>query len=130
LKRAGTWADGYICGSSAISELDAVWEKIARYARAAGRSPEAIEKGCLTFMAIDDDKPRAVEALAAYVTRYYGRLRGDVENTFVVGSGAACAERINSFFDKGLDTLIIGLANADPKQLDLFSERVLPLVNR
>jgi alkanesulfonate monooxygenase SsuD/methylene tetrahydromethanopterin reductase-like flavin-dependent oxidoreductase (luciferase family) len=36
------------------------------------------------------------------------------------------AERIEAFLSKGLDTLIIGLADPDPKQLDLFGEKVLP----
>ena len=128
LKRAGTWADGYICGSSAILEFSSVWEKVASYARAAGRNPKDIDKACLTFMAINDNKARAVETLGAYVTRYYGRLRGDVENTFMVGSPAACAERIDAFFSRGLDTLIIGLADPDPKQLDLFANQVLPRI--
>jgi probable F420-dependent oxidoreductase len=128
LKRAGTWADGFICGSSAMVEFSSVWDKVANYARAAGRNPNQIEKACLTFIAINDDKPKAIETLSAYVTRYYGRLRGDIENTFPVGSAAACADRINSFFAKGLDTLIIGLADPDPKQLDLFAEKVLPKI--
>lgn len=126
LKRAGTWADGFICGSSAIAEFSSVWDKIANYALAAGRNPDAIEKACLTFIAINDDKAKATASLAAYVSRYYGRLRGDIENTFPLGSGAACADRINSFFGKGLDTLIIGLADPDPKQLELFAQQVLP----
>jgi probable F420-dependent oxidoreductase len=128
LKRAGTWADGYICGSSAMLEFSAIWEKVAGYAKAAGRSPNDIEKACLTFMAIDEDTSKAIESLAAYVSRYYGRLRGDIENTFVVGSAAACADRITSFLGKGLDTLIIGLADPDPRQLDLFAEKVLPQI--
>jgi len=128
LKRAGTWADGFICGSSAILEFSSVWDKVASYAKAAGRNPDAIEKACLTFIAINDNHAKAVESLSAYVTRYYGRLRGDVENTFPLGSPAACADRINSFFAKGLDTLIIGLADPDPKQLDLFAEKVLPQI--
>jgi probable F420-dependent oxidoreductase len=128
LKRAGTWADGFICGSSAMVEFSSVWDKVANYARAAGRNPNQIEKACLSFIAINDDKPKAIETLSAYVTRYYGRLRGDIENTFPVGSAAACADRINSFFAKGLDTLIIGLADPDPKQLDLFAEKVLPKI--
>ena len=79
-------------------------------------------------MAINDNKAKAVETLAVYVTRYYGRVRGDLESTALVGSGAQCAERINSYFGKGLDTLIIGLADPDPRQLDLFGEKVLSLV--
>jgi probable F420-dependent oxidoreductase len=128
LKRAGTWADGFICGSSAIPDFSSTWEKVAHYARAAGRNPAEIEKAGLTFMAIHDNKGKAIETVGAYITRYYGRLRGDIENTFLVGSGAACAERIEAFFAKGLETLIIGTADPDPKQLDLFGEKVLPLL--
>lgn len=126
LKRAGTWADGYICGSSAIPEFNSTWEKIAAYARTAGRDPAKIEKAGLTFMAINDDKAKAIETARAYVARYYGRLREGMEETFLTGPGSACAERIHSFFSRGLETLIIGVADHDPKQLDLFGNTVLP----
>jgi probable F420-dependent oxidoreductase len=125
LKRAGTWADGFICGSSAIPEFSVTWEKVAGYARAAGRNPNEIEKAGLTFMAINDDHAKALETLNAYVMRYYGRLRGDMASTSLVGSPAAIAERIEAFLARGLDTLIIGLADPDPRQLDLFGGRVL-----
>jgi probable F420-dependent oxidoreductase len=128
LKRAGTWANGFICGSSAIREFSATWEKVAGYARAAGRDPNDIEKAGLTFMAIDDDKTKAIEKVSAYVTRYYGRLRDDVESTHVVGSAQQCAKRIRESFDRGLDTLIIGVADPDSKQLDIFGDKVLPLL--
>ena len=130
LKRAGTWANGFICGSSAIPEFSTTWEKIAQYARAAGRNPNDIEKAGLTFMAINDDMAKAAETLNNYVMRYYGRLRGDLANTSLIGSAAAVAERIEAFLCRGLDTLIIGLADPDPKQLDLFGEKVLPLIKR
>jgi probable F420-dependent oxidoreductase len=126
LKRAGTWANGFICGSSAIPEFSATWEKIAQYARAAGRDPNDIEKVGLTFMAINDDTAKALETLNSYVMRYYGRLRGDLANTSLIGSAAVVADRIQAFLSRGLDTLIIGLADPDPKQLDLFGEKVLP----
>jgi probable F420-dependent oxidoreductase len=128
LKRAGTWADGFICGSSAIPEFSTTWEKVAHYARAAGRNPNQIEKAGLTFMAINDDTAKAVKTLEGYVMRYYGRLRADVASTSLVGPAEAVAERIQAFFSRGLDTLIIGTADPDPKQLDLFAAKVLPLV--
>jgi alkanesulfonate monooxygenase SsuD/methylene tetrahydromethanopterin reductase-like flavin-dependent oxidoreductase (luciferase family) len=46
----------------------------------------------------------------------------------LVGSPAAVADRIEAFLSRGLDTLIIGLADPDPRQLDLFGEKVLPKV--
>ncbi len=125
LKRAGTWANGFICGSSAIPEFATTWEKIAQYARTAGRNPNEIEKAGLTFMAINDDNAKAVKTLENYVMRYYGRLRADVASTSLVGSGTAIADRIEAFLSKGLVTLIIGVADPDPKQLDLFGEKVL-----
>jgi len=47
-----------------------------------------------------------------------------------VGSGAAVAQQIDAFLSRGLDTLIIGLADPDPKQLDLIGEQVLPHLKR
>jgi probable F420-dependent oxidoreductase len=126
LKRAGTWANGFICGSSAIPDFSTTWEKVAGYARAAGRNPTEITKAGLTFMAINDDHAKAVKTVEDYVMRYYGRLRADVANTSLVGSGSAVADRIEAFLSRGLDTLIIGVADPDPRQLDLFGEKVLP----
>lgn len=126
LKRAGTWANGFICGSSAIPDFPSTWEKLAQYARAAGRDPKEIEKAGLTFMAVNDDHDKAVKTVEGYVMRYYGRLRADVAKTSLVGSPAAVAERIEAFLSRGLDTLIIGVADPDPRQLDLFGEKVLP----
>ncbi|HXG51913.1 MAG TPA: LLM class flavin-dependent oxidoreductase [candidate division Zixibacteria bacterium] len=126
LKRAGTWADGYICGSSAIADFPAVWEKVAAYARAAGRDPESIERAALTFIAIDDRKDRAIARLEAYLTRYYGRVRGEVDKTYPAGAPRECAAGLAAAFAKGLQTLIVGLADPDPRQVDLFGERVLP----
>ena len=128
LKRAGSWADGFICGSSAIPEFPSTWEKIASYAKAAGRDPNKISKAGLTFMAIDEDQSKAVKTVEDYVMRYYGRLRADVANTSLVGSPAAIAERMGAFLSRGLDTLIIGVADPDPRQLDLFGEKVLPKI--
>ena len=130
LKRAGTWADGFICGSSAIPDFPATWERISGYAKAAGRDPDRITKAGLTFMAIDDDPQKSVKAVEDYVRRYYGRLRADVESTSLVGPPSAIVDRIGFFLSKGLDTLIIGVADADPKQLDLFGEKVLPKIEQ
>jgi probable F420-dependent oxidoreductase len=128
LKRAGRVADGYICGSSAIPQFPAIWEKVAGYAKAAGRDPNKITKAGLTFMAIDNDKQKAIDACAAYLKRYYGSVRLDIEKTFVVGPPEACAEKIRAAFNNGLETLIVGGTVPDLRQLDLLGEKVLPLI--
>src|SRR5262249_53554883 len=108
-----------------IPEFSTTWEKIAQYAQAAGRNPAEIEKAGLTFMAINDNSAKAVETLNSYVMRYYGGLRGDVASTSLVGSAAAVPEPIEDFLSRGLDTLIRGVSDPDPKWLALFGDKVL-----
>jgi probable F420-dependent oxidoreductase len=128
LKRAGTWANGFISGSSAIADFHMTWDKIASYAAAAGRNPNDITKASLAFMAINDDKAKAVKVVEEYTMRYYGRIRTAVEPVSIVGSPEQCIEKIHYFLSKGLDMLIIGVADPDPRQLDLFGDKVLPKV--
>jgi alkanesulfonate monooxygenase SsuD/methylene tetrahydromethanopterin reductase-like flavin-dependent oxidoreductase (luciferase family) len=77
-------------------------------------------------MAINDDHAKAVKVVEDYILRYYGKLRGEVASTSLVGSPNAIVERIGAFFSRGLDTLIIGVADPDPRQLDRFGEQILP----
>jgi len=128
LKRAGTWANGFISGSAAIADFHVTWDKIASYAAAAGRNPNEITKASLAFMAINDDKAKAVKIIEDYTIRYYGRVRAAVEPVSIVGSPEQCIEKIHYFLSKGFDQLIIGVADPDPRQLDLFAEKVLPKV--
>ena len=81
-------------------------------------------------MAIHDDNLKAVKMVEDYVMRYYGHLRADVANTSLVGSPPAIIDRIGLFLSKGLDTLIVGVADPDPRQLDVFGEKVLPKVKQ
>jgi probable F420-dependent oxidoreductase len=126
LKRAARLADGYLCGSSGLQRFPELWEKISGYATAAGRDPAAIDKAALTFIAIDDDKRRAVAACEAYLKRYYGKVPVNVETLMVVGAPAACAERIAAIANKGIGTLILGLVVPDLRQIDLLTEKILP----
>jgi probable F420-dependent oxidoreductase len=130
LKRVARLGDGYICGSTAILGFSSVWKKIDVFARAAGRNPNLIAKAGLTFMVIDEDKRKAIDACSAYLNRYYGKVRVDVEKNYVVGSPEACAERIRAMLQAGVENLIIGPAVAEPRQLDLFGEKVLPHLRR
>lgn len=130
LKRAARLADGYICGSAAVQDFPSIWEKISGFAAAAGRDPKRIERATLTFMAIDENRAKAVAACEAYLKRYYGAVRVDVEKTFPIGSPEACAEKITSIFSKGLDTVIIGMVTPELKQVELLGEKILPMLRQ
>lgn len=126
LKRVGRMADGYICGTLSLGDFPAVWEKICSYAVEFGRDQGKIEKAGITYIAIDENKRRAVAAGEAYLERYYGKVTMDVEANMVLGSASACADRLVSIFKKGFDTLILRLMIPDIRQIDLLGERVVP----
>jgi alkanesulfonate monooxygenase SsuD/methylene tetrahydromethanopterin reductase-like flavin-dependent oxidoreductase (luciferase family) len=104
----------------------AIWEKISNYAQAAGREPGLIAKAGLNFLAIDEDKARAVRVCEAYFQRYYGRAPSNIASHMVVGPPADCAERIAQLFELGLGTLILGLIIPDLEQVDTLATKILP----
>jgi probable F420-dependent oxidoreductase len=126
LRRTARLADGFMCGSSGWQNFPALWEKIASNAAGIGRNPEQIEKAALNFMVIDENRERAIAAGEAYLLRYYGRISVDVGKNMVVGSPSACAERLAAMFDKGLQTVILGMIMPDLGQIDLLAGKVLP----
>jgi probable F420-dependent oxidoreductase len=128
LRRTGRIADGYICSTSALPNFPAMWEKISCHARAAGRDPSKIEKAGLNYLAIDEDKGRAVRACEVFFERYYGKAPNNIESQMIVGPAALCAERIAKSFEHGLNTLILGLIIPDLEQLDLLATKILPQI--
>jgi probable F420-dependent oxidoreductase len=126
LKRIGRFADGYICSTSAMPNFPTMWKNIPQHARAARRDPSKIEKAGLNYLAIDEDKGRAVRARETFFERYYGKAPDNIESQMIVGPAALCAERIAKSFEHGLNPLVLGLIIPDLKRLDLLATIILP----
>jgi probable F420-dependent oxidoreductase len=130
LRRAALYGDGYICGTSGLHRFRYIWEKICEYARGVNRDPTTIERAGLNFIAIDENKSRAVSVCENYLNAYYGRVYVDVESTMIVGPPGRCTERIQKIIESGIQTLILGLVIPDLRQLDLLSSKVLPVLRQ
>jgi probable F420-dependent oxidoreductase len=128
LKRVGALADGYICGTASLKRFASVWEIIAAAAESNGRDPRNIHKAGITYLTIDENKKRAVAACEQYLNAYYGKINLNVESETVLGSADACVECLNSLFASGIETVILRLVKPDLAQLDVFAEKVLPLL--
>jgi probable F420-dependent oxidoreductase len=130
LERVAKLADGYICGTGSLQRFGDVWDKICTYAIKSGRDPGLIEKAGISYVAVDENKGRALAACEAYLNRYYGKITVDIERNGVIGSPAECAARLASLFEKGFRTLILRAVIPDLQQLDLLGDKILPMLVR
>ena len=126
LKRIGRLADGYIGGSGGGPPgFRATWEKIGRYAEAAGRDPGSIAPAALIYACIDNDRARAQELATAHLLNYYGPRRTDT-SSFMLGSADDCLKQAEAYAAAGVRTFIIGSVTADER----YFERLCALVPR
>lgn len=130
LERVARMADGYICGTGSLQRFPDVWDKICTYALKSGRDPGLIEKAGITYVAVDENKARAIAACEAYLNRYYGKITVDIERNGVIGSPTECAARLASIFEKGFRTVILRAVIPDLQQLDLLGDKILPTLVR
>jgi probable F420-dependent oxidoreductase len=128
LKRVGAVANGYVCGTGSLKRFASVWQKIAAAAVENGRDPASVHRAGITYLMVDENKSRAVAACEGYLKAYYGKINIDVESETVLGSPDACAERLFSLFAHGIETMILRLVFPDLRQLDLLTEKILPLL--
>ncbi|HZT06741.1 MAG TPA: LLM class flavin-dependent oxidoreductase [Chloroflexota bacterium] len=126
LKRIVRVGDGYIgSSSSGPAGFRANWDKIRRFAEAAGRDIGEITPAALVYACVDDDRERAEAKALAYRMNYYGTRRMDTTG-FLLGSADDCVRGAHEYFEAGVQTMIVGSLTADLTSLDRFCEQVLP----
>lgn len=132
LRRVGRIADGYIAGSGGgAAGFRASWDKVRRYAEAAGRDPAAITPAALIYAAIDDDPDRARAKAVGYRHHYYAGSRGPVDLAGApVGTVDDVLRVIHEYLDAGVQTLIIGSPTANLADFDRLCADVLPRIRR
>ena len=130
LRRIGRIGDGYIGGSGGGPDgFRASWEKIGRYAEAAGRDPAAITPAALIYACVDDDRARAEELASTHLRTYYGPRRTDI-SSFMLGTPDECLRIANAYVEAGVKTLIIGSVTADPRHFDRLCDHLLPRIQQ
>jgi alkanesulfonate monooxygenase SsuD/methylene tetrahydromethanopterin reductase-like flavin-dependent oxidoreductase (luciferase family) len=126
LRRAGELADGWIMGPfGTVQDFRHSWPIVQEAARAAGKDPDALVAGRLVYVAVDEDRIRAREALRSFLHGYYGP-RFDVDQDTVFGSPAEVAMRLREQVDAGITHLMLGVPTLDLAHLRRVAEHVAP----
>jgi alkanesulfonate monooxygenase SsuD/methylene tetrahydromethanopterin reductase-like flavin-dependent oxidoreductase (luciferase family) len=128
LRRAGELADGWIMSPfGTVRDFPRLWRAVQDAARAAGRNPDALIAGRLVYVAVDDDRDKARDALRPFLHGYYG-ARFDVEQHAVFGPARDVAARLAEHVDAGITKLMLGVPCLDLAHLRRVAHEVAPVL--
>jgi alkanesulfonate monooxygenase SsuD/methylene tetrahydromethanopterin reductase-like flavin-dependent oxidoreductase (luciferase family) len=128
LRRAGELADGWIMGPfGTLGDFAPAWRTVQDGARAANRDANALIAGRLVYVAVDNDRSRAREALRGFLHGYYGS-RFDVDQSAIFGQPGDVAARLAEHVQAGISRLMLGVPTLDSDHLQRIAAEVAPVV--
>ena len=122
--RAVRIGDGYIFGTVGPQMVSELTPRIREDAAAQGKSDFTI--AALAYVAVGDDKAKALEEAAHHVVRYYGQLWAPPEQLIHHGPPEEIAEAVQAYAESGLDFLILFAEIPRLDQVERLAEIVLP----
>jgi alkanesulfonate monooxygenase SsuD/methylene tetrahydromethanopterin reductase-like flavin-dependent oxidoreductase (luciferase family) len=126
LRRAGELADGWIMGPfGTVEDFKRSWSIVQDAAHAAGKDPDALVAGRLLYMAVDEDRTRAREALRRFLHGYYGPTF-DVDQHAIFGPPGEVTARLRAQVEAGITHLMLGVPALDLAHLRCVAEQVAP----
>lgn len=130
VRRAGELGDGWIMAPSGSLEDFRRGRDTARQgAAAAGKDPDDLTFGRLLYVAVDDDRARAREAIAGFLHGYYGPDY-DVDNNAIFGPADEVSSRLRQQVDAGISHLMLAVPSLDHGHLRCLAEQVAPVLRR
>ena len=126
LRRTGELADGWIGGPFTPPDAyRACWEQVLAHAEAFGRDPSSLEAGKLVYVAVDDNRERALASLTPFLHAYYGAARNP-EDFAVYGPADHVVAELQAFVDAGARTFMLGVPSLDVGHLERIAANVAP----
>jgi alkanesulfonate monooxygenase SsuD/methylene tetrahydromethanopterin reductase-like flavin-dependent oxidoreductase (luciferase family) len=133
-RRVAKYGDGWMTTMPSPEGIRTSLEHLRRYAEEAGRPIGPSFEICLYHsIHAGTDQASSLAGARKYMHDYYGSNLADeyISGRVALGTPEACAARLRSFFDAGVTSIALRLADTDQRrQFDLVSERVLPLLGR
>jgi alkanesulfonate monooxygenase SsuD/methylene tetrahydromethanopterin reductase-like flavin-dependent oxidoreductase (luciferase family) len=132
LRRVARLADGWLASAynTTPDRFRRCLEGLADELRLVGKSPEAFPNAiATTWLHITEDTAKAdrmlTDVLAPMLHRPVEELRSA---PLLIGPSALCAERVAAFIEAGAQRLFVWPLGDEPRQLELFRDRVVSRV--
>jgi alkanesulfonate monooxygenase SsuD/methylene tetrahydromethanopterin reductase-like flavin-dependent oxidoreductase (luciferase family) len=132
LRRVARLGDGWLAsGYNTTPELFA--EGTARLRELLpphGKDPDTFGNALVTMMIhIEDDRAKAHRVLEEWVGPALGRTADELGDRLLVASAEECAERLSRYAAAGVHRVFLWPVGPPIRQLELFRDRVAPLIS-
>ena len=131
LRRVGKVANGWQTCLATPEEYRGIYAQIQRYAKEAGRDPDAIVPSYQVLMNVNRDRAQARREALDFINRYYVTTYKSVEESMwerdPFGSPDDCIKKLRGIIDAGCRSFSFRFASPDQfEQVDRFTKEVLP----
>ena len=128
LDRAGRIGDGFIATIRGSADTyRAECEQVRASASRSGRDANKLEYAKLVYVYCGQDRDECHAILKRWADRFY-QTDFDVRSNCIYGTPEECAGKLRTYVRAGAGTLILGPPSAEPAQIELLRDRVLPQV--
>lgn len=131
LRRTARLADGWLASAyNATPETFAsAWRSLQGHLQRMGKNPDSFPRAVATmFLYVTEDRTLATRLLEGTLSPMLNRPAPQLTERLLVGSAEACAEKLRSWRSAGAQRLLVWPVDDELRQLELFWERVIPLV--
>jgi alkanesulfonate monooxygenase SsuD/methylene tetrahydromethanopterin reductase-like flavin-dependent oxidoreductase (luciferase family) len=106
------------------------WDRLRGQLPSYGKDPESFPNALATMMfRVEDDPSRAHRILEEWVAPTLGRSAEELGERLLVTSAETCADRLSRFAEAGVQRMFLWPVGDPIEQLELFGDRVAPLLD-
>ena len=131
INRVARLGDGWVASAYNTSPEGFVeaWGRLRERLPSHGKDPETFPNALATMMfRVEEDPNQARRVLEEWVGPTLGRTAEELGARLLVASAEACAEKLTAYAEAGVHRVFLWPVGDAVEQLELFGERVAPLL--
>jgi alkanesulfonate monooxygenase SsuD/methylene tetrahydromethanopterin reductase-like flavin-dependent oxidoreductase (luciferase family) len=133
LRRTARLADGWL--ASAYNTTPALfadaWARLRAMLPEHGKTPERFPNAIATMFAyVTESRSKAARVVRDVVGRAIARPPEELAERLLIGGAEECAAKLHAYRDAGVQRVLVWPVADEPRQIELISRRVAPLVAR
>ena len=128
LKRVAKYGDGWMASAYNITpdKFKEKWNTLLSYRKRLGKDTESFENSIMSmFGYIDNDKYKVKKMIKDILSPALGRPAQQLENLLLFGSVEGCIQKINAFYEAGVERIHFWPISDFEEQIEIFKKDIV-----